>query len=61
MCPHSNETFAKVQMLFAYHIITWPNFSSCLPHCGMCQICSTDVPLNMALKKMRYHEISMLI
>uniref|UniRef100_A0A915CJL6 G-protein coupled receptors family 1 profile domain-containing protein n=1 Tax=Parascaris univalens TaxID=6257 RepID=A0A915CJL6_PARUN len=47
MCPHSNETFAKVQMLFAYHIITWPNFSSCLPHCGMCQMFASDSTYNI--------------
>ncbi|VDM39920.1 unnamed protein product [Toxocara canis] len=47
MCPNSNETFARVHMLFSYHIISWPNFSHCLPHCGMCQMFASDATYNI--------------
>lgn len=41
-CSQSNETFSRVQLLYSQHIIAWPNFSECLPHCGMCQVFAYD-------------------
>ncbi|VDK54733.1 unnamed protein product [Gongylonema pulchrum] len=41
-CSESNETFSRVQLLYSQHIIAWPNFSECLPHCGMCQVFASD-------------------
>lgn len=41
-CSQSNETFARLQLLYSQRIIAWPNFSECLPHCEMCQILASD-------------------
>ncbi|KAK6110897.1 Olfactory receptor family protein [Brugia pahangi] len=41
-CSQSNETFEQLQLLYSQHIIAWPNFSECLPHCEMCQIFASD-------------------
>uniref|UniRef100_A0A915PMU9 G-protein coupled receptors family 1 profile domain-containing protein n=1 Tax=Setaria digitata TaxID=48799 RepID=A0A915PMU9_9BILA len=41
-CSQSNETFSRLQLLYSQRIIAWPNFSECLPHCGMCQIFASD-------------------
>ncbi|MCP9265720.1 BMA-FRPR-1 [Dirofilaria immitis] len=41
-CSRSNETFSQLQLLYSQRIIIWPNFSECLPHCGMCQIFASD-------------------
>lgn len=44
--PHcstqNNTTFETVEFLHTYNIINWPNFTNCLPVCGLCQPSSSD-------------------
>lgn len=32
------SALSKVEFLYEHGIIAWPNFTNCLPHCGMCQM-----------------------
>lgn len=41
-CEQFNITFSRVHLLHSNHLIAWPNFSHCLPQCGMCQVVASD-------------------
>ncbi|KAI6188258.1 G-PROTEIN-RECEP-F1-2 domain-containing protein [Aphelenchoides besseyi] len=38
----NNTTFATVEFLHRYDMIPWPNFTNCLPNCGLCQPSNSD-------------------
>ncbi|MFH4973579.1 hypothetical protein AB6A40_000288 [Gnathostoma spinigerum] len=37
-----NSSFSSLEPLHEHGIISWPNFSHCLPHCGLCQSSASD-------------------
>uniref|UniRef100_A0A914QSA7 G-protein coupled receptors family 1 profile domain-containing protein n=1 Tax=Panagrolaimus davidi TaxID=227884 RepID=A0A914QSA7_9BILA len=43
LSPEQNQTFATIEYLYRNGIIsTWPNFTNCLPQCGICTSFATD-------------------
>lgn len=46
-CSQSNETFMRIDILYRHHIINWPNFTNCLPNCGLCQTFASDATYNI--------------
>ncbi|KAI6176847.1 G-PROTEIN-RECEP-F1-2 domain-containing protein [Aphelenchoides bicaudatus] len=41
-CSQNSSTFKTVEFLHMHTVINWPNFTQCLPHCGLCQPSATD-------------------
>ncbi|KAE9553806.1 hypothetical protein FO519_002976 [Halicephalobus sp. NKZ332] len=42
MTPTQNQTFHIIEYLARSNIIAWPNFTNCLPECGICTSFTTD-------------------
>ncbi|CAD5215838.1 unnamed protein product [Bursaphelenchus okinawaensis] len=38
----NNTAFTNIDFLHSYNIISWPNFTNCLPNCGMCTNFASD-------------------
>lgn len=41
-CDVSDKNLANVEFLYANKIIGWPNFTHCLPSCGLCTSFASD-------------------